>query len=128
MLILLVLLIFFAALIELNAASLRCDLKSCNGFQKLLLAISGNTCDSQDLSSVNIKAYVIQYLDFLAIIYSQMRYCQTFHLIHWCRTGNVQFYLFAYHHLCQRILCSFTGIYGAYIFAFSENCNLIRNL
>ena len=124
----LVLLIFFAALIELNAAALSCNLKSCNGFQKLLLAISGNSRYTKDFSAENIEAYIVQHLDFLTVINSQMGNGKAFHRIYRRRACNIQFHLLANHHLCKGIFCSFTGLYCAYVLPFSKDCHAVRNL
>ena len=121
-------LVFFTFFIEFNAAALGCNLKSCNGFQKFLLAISGNSGYTKDFSAENIKAYIIQHLDFLTVINSQMGNRKSFHRIHRRRACNIQFYLLANHHLCKRVFCSFTGLYCAYVFPFSKDCHTVRNL
>ena len=121
-------LIFFSSFVKLNTAALACNLKSGNGFQKLFLSISGNSGNSQDLTAINVKAYIIQYLNVLPVIDGQMGNRKSFHRIYRCGTGNIQFHLLAYHHLCERIFSGLAGIYGTYVLSFSQNGNAVGNL
>ena len=53
---------------------------------------------------------------------------KSFHRIYRCGTGNIQFHLLAYHHLCERIFSGLAGIYGTYVLSFSQNGNAVGNL
>ena len=102
------------------------NLQTGDSLQKLFLAASGNTGDSQDLSAVHRNVHIIQSLHAFLVFAGKAFDLQAFlHIVRF-RTVDIQIHLGAYHHLGETLYIRLRSLHRIDIPAFPEDRHPVR--
>ena len=96
-------------------------LQAADRLKQLLLAVSGDTRDAEDLAGVGSKGDVLE--DMISLVIADIETAHFNASLHVLRLGavDVERYFLSDHHLCQGFLRRVAGIDCADIFAFPKN-------
>ena len=96
-------------------------LQAADRFEQLLLSISGDTRDAEDLAGVGRKGDILQ--DMVSLVVADIEAAHFNASLHVLRFGTVDIerYFLADHHLCQGFLRRVASIHCADIFSLSKN-------
>ena len=111
-----------------NASSLHNRLQSGDCLEQLLLAVSGDTGNSHDLSAVGIKGNILQHTDSVLVDDGKVSHLKSLDRVLRLRSVNVQLDLLADHHLRQQALVRIPGVNAADILALSKNAYPVGDL